>query len=381
MQSTGYMEGKPMKILMTADTIGGVWNYALDLSQKLAEYGVEIHLATMGRLLDSEQLKRVKKIQNVELYESDYKLEWMDNPWGDVETAYRWLRKIAIDIRPDLIHFNNYGQAAYDWPEATIVVAHSCIMSWWRAVKQEDAPSEWRKYQNTTAGALKRATTVIAPTQSHLNEIENIYGSIKKKAVIYNARVFHPVKPAQKEPIIFAAGRIWDEAKNIKTLISIADKLDWPVYVAGNNRHPDTKAIVDPGNVRFLGSLSAEEVANWMERASIYAHPAHYEPFGLTVLEAAHYGAALALSDIPTFRELWDGAALFVNQRDSGQVRKALDRLIRDDALRNNLGIKARERSAGVSPKTMAGEYFSLYQHILTSDKRANINALTGQKT
>ena len=37
-----------------------------------------------------------------------------------------------------------------------------------------------------------------------------------------------------------------------------------------------------------------------------------YEPFGLAVLEAAQAGCALVLSDIPTFRELWDGAALFV---------------------------------------------------------------------
>ena len=44
----------------------------------------------------------------------------------------------------------------------------------------------------------------------------------------------------------------------------------------------------------------------------IFVSVSRYEPFGLAVLEAAHAGCALVLSDIPTFRELWQGAASFV---------------------------------------------------------------------
>ena len=49
-----------------------------------------------------------------------------------------------------------------------------------------------------------------------------------------------------------------------------------------------------------------------MARTAVFVSPALYEPFGLAVLEAAQAGCALVLSDIPTFRELWDGVALFV---------------------------------------------------------------------
>ena len=38
------------RILMTADTIGGVWSYALELAQGLVRHGVEVALATMGRV-------------------------------------------------------------------------------------------------------------------------------------------------------------------------------------------------------------------------------------------------------------------------------------------------------------------------------------------
>ena len=43
-------DGCPRRILMTADTIGGVWSYALELAQGLARHGVEVALATMGRV-------------------------------------------------------------------------------------------------------------------------------------------------------------------------------------------------------------------------------------------------------------------------------------------------------------------------------------------
>ena len=58
-----------------------------------------------------------------------------------------------------------------------------------------------------------------------------------------------------------------------------------------------------------------------MARAAIFVSSSVYEPFGLAVLEAAGSGAALVLSDIPTFRELWDEAALFAPPGDAAGIR------------------------------------------------------------
>ncbi|MFN7117439.1 MAG: hypothetical protein ACK4TA_11615 [Saprospiraceae bacterium] len=41
----------PRTILMTADTLGGVWTYALELAQGLQSFDIQVHLATMGRHL------------------------------------------------------------------------------------------------------------------------------------------------------------------------------------------------------------------------------------------------------------------------------------------------------------------------------------------
>ena len=44
------------RILMTADTVGGVWTYAMDLARALGAEGVEVALATMGSPVSPGQL-------------------------------------------------------------------------------------------------------------------------------------------------------------------------------------------------------------------------------------------------------------------------------------------------------------------------------------
>jgi glycosyltransferase involved in cell wall biosynthesis len=359
------MEDKKLKILMTTDTVGGVWNYAVDLCHGLRDYSVEIHLATMGGYLSPSQRDQLGSLDNVVVYESDYKLEWMHDPWVEVEKAYHWIKEIHNDIDPDIIHFNNYGQAQYHWKTPTIVVAHSCVLSWWKAVKKEEAPFEWNKYKNIVKKALLNADIVVAPTQYFLNEVENIYGSFIHKKVIHNGRNFAETSFREKEPFILSAGRVWDEAKNLSVLMQLAGHLEWPVYISGENGHPVTKKVVQTENVHYLGHLSPVELQDWMQRAAIYALPAHYEPFGLSALEAAHAGCALLLGDIGTLREVWNDAAVYVDQNNPKMVAAALDKLIYNEHCRLKYAARAKERSTNYNLDKMAQHYYSTYLHLL----------------
>jgi glycogen(starch) synthase len=46
-------------VLMTADTVGGVWTYAAELARTLAARGVDVHLATMGAPVRAHQRQQV----------------------------------------------------------------------------------------------------------------------------------------------------------------------------------------------------------------------------------------------------------------------------------------------------------------------------------
>jgi glycogen synthase len=72
---------------MTAETVGGGWTYALDLCRALAEQGIEVALATLGDALSDAQRERVERIPRLRLFESTFRLEWMEDPWRDVDRA------------------------------------------------------------------------------------------------------------------------------------------------------------------------------------------------------------------------------------------------------------------------------------------------------
>jgi len=352
-----------MKILMTADTVGGVWTYAMELIRGLHRHDAEVVLAIMGGRMNSEQRRDCERSRCASVFESDFKLEWMDDPWVDFCKSADWLLDIETRTRPDVIHVNGYFHAALPWSAPAVLVAHSCVLSWWQAVKGEPAPeSVWAKYRQRVILGLRAADYVIAPSRAMLECIHQCYRVRPKESVIPNGRDPSLFSATNKEPLILSAGRLWDQAKNILSLDHVAKELPWPVYVAGDCAPPKgADGGFDALNVEALGQLSSAELASWMSRASIYCLPARYEPFGLSVLEAALSGCALVLGDIPSLRENWEGAALFVASDNKNELAEALKGLAGNAAFRSQLADRACTRAADLSPERMAQRYFEIY--------------------
>jgi glycogen(starch) synthase len=117
--------------------------------------------------------------------------------------------------------------------------------------------------------------------------------------------------------------------------------------------------------VRLLGHLSTTAMAQSLGHASIFAHPAKYEPFGLSVLEAARSSCALVLADIASMRELWDHCAFFVAPDDVQGWQDCLDLLIRNPRIRRELAARAFRRSRDFRLEDSAGRYIQLYSTML----------------
>jgi glycogen synthase len=365
-----------MRVLLTADTVGGVWTYALELARAMEPHGVYAALATMGALPTPEQQADAERIPGLQLFSSEYRLEWMNDPWEDVALAGEWLLGLEARLRPDLVHLNGYAHAALPWRAPVLLAGHSCVFSWWRAVKGEPPPPAYDLYRQAVAAGLRAADLVIAPTTAMLNELGRWYGPPGVARVVPNGRDPACFPPGVKEPFVFAAGRLWDEAKNVGALADAAAGLPWPVYVAGEERHPDGRQTRHPA-VRSLGHLAGEDLAGWIGRASIYALPARYEPFGLSALEAAFARCALVLGDIPSLREVWGDAALFVPPDDPDALREALRALIAEPDRRRSLADRARRRAFEFTPERMAAGYLTAYRYLadgeLAALKAANV--------
>ena len=351
------------KILMTADTVGGGWTYSIELVHSLAAYGIKVALAAMGAPISPRQRREAGALHNCTLYERNCKLEWMEDPWEDVDSAGEWLCGIEAEYKPDCIHCNNYAHGALPWQAPVVVAGHACVYSWHEAVKGEMPDRKWNEYHMRVSMGLSGAYRVTASSDAMLKALRRHYGPFFSAGPIHNGRR-KIARRRPKEPFIFAAGGIWDEAKNVGVLQQAAPALSWPIFVAGNNRHPDATVMHAPQfeGLHLLGELDKWEMGDWLGRASIYAFPALYEPFGFSILDAAQACCALIIGDIPSLRELWDGAALFVSPHSPDAFREAIAALIESPDLRRTLSQRAVKRARQYSPERMGGRYVSLYQ-------------------
>jgi glycosyltransferase involved in cell wall biosynthesis len=211
---------------------------------------------------------------------------------------------------------------------------------------------------------LARASAIVAPSLAFAAETARIYDV--EVTTVHNGRQRAWTRELPQGDFVFTAGRLWDEGKNVATLDAAAARLKVPMQAAGPTQGPNG-AVFSPSRLQALGTLSTTRLAGLFAARPIYASAALYEPFGLSVLEAAQAGCALVLSDIPTHREIWGGAAIFVPAKDDAAFASAINDLMTDPDERQQLGQLARARSAHYTPRRLARGMAEIYARLATA--------------
>lgn len=349
------------RVLMTADAVGGVWTYALDLSRGLARAGVEVTLVVFGPSPGPDQLAAAQAVPGLELVDTGLPLDWMASEPAEILECGAALRGLARAHRADLIHLNSPAFAGVGGFSAPVVGAcHSCLATWWGAVREGPMPADFRWRTQALWQGMLVCNALVAPSAAFAQAAARTY-EVPVPFVVHNGRSAENPAPASREPMAFTSGRLWDAGKNIAVLDDAAGLISAPLYAAGPLSGPngEWRAL---GHAKPLGRLPAEQVADWLARASVYASSALYEPFGLGVLEAAQAGCALVLSDIPTFRELWDGAAVFADPHDAHGFAREIDRLLAQPAEAAALAAQAHRRAARYSVEAMTTGVLGIYR-------------------
>src|SRR4051812_33329080 len=96
------------RILMTTDTVGGVWSYSTTLAKSLAARGFQVLLATLGPPPKPHQIEALRHHPSIEVRNTGYALEWMDPEGHDYTRTATGLHALANDFRPDVIHLNGF---------------------------------------------------------------------------------------------------------------------------------------------------------------------------------------------------------------------------------------------------------------------------------
>jgi glycosyltransferase involved in cell wall biosynthesis len=355
---------------MTADAVGGVWQYATDLARGLSALQIETVLMVLGPSPTAAQRAAAEQIDRVVLIDTGLALDWLADDPSSILEAGKAVMDLADDHRADVLHINTPALAAAIVVDRPLVaVQHSCVASWWEAVHGTELPLDFAWRTDLVRSGLHAADVVVTPTAAFGLVTQRLYELPQVPKTVHNGRAPLPLPNGASHDFVFTAGRLWDEGKNLSILDAAAARISVPVHAAGPVQGPNgTQVLFD--NIHGLGALAEDELGRWLAAGPVFVSAALYEPFGLAVLEAAAAGCPLVLSDIATFRELWDGVACFVPPRDEQAFTAAISDIVADDFLRTNMGAAARERAARYTPEAMAAQMAAIYRRLLPAVKR-----------
>lgn len=343
------------RVLMTTDTLTGVWEHAMELARGLARSGMVPTLAVLGGPLSGAHRTAAATVPGLALHESPFRPDWVPGCLPDfgcdpIRHAGDWLLALERRLVPDVVHLNHPIYGALPWRAPVVADLHGGAAAW----------RPGGGHRERLATGLRAAGRVVAPSRTLLAHLNRQHGPLPKALVIGPGRDPVQYRPRVKENTVIGAGRLWDPGVNVAALDAVAPRLDWPVMVAGAWQRPDGQGV-PPENAQCLGIVPSAELAAWFSRAAIFARPARCVGDGLAVLEAAQSGCALVLGDLPALREVWQGAAVFVPPDDHDTLRRVLATLIATPEHCRRLGLAARRRGGAWTAERMVQAYRAAY--------------------
>ncbi len=364
-----------MRILMTTDTVGGVWTFTSELVCGLLQVGCEISLISFGRSPNQQQQRWASEMDNqysvrFRFIGSDAPLEWMQDNNLALKDTSQLLLEIASTFRPEVVHANQFCFGALALSSPKIVTAHSDVLSWADACRGAALPqSEWlHRYRMLVQDGLNGAAAVTAPTQSMLSGLSQHFAVDKNVTqVIPNGRSLARVPARDRRLQAVTAGRLWDEAKNIALLAEVVSPM--PIMTAGECCFEGATQFAASSAVIHLGPLAEENLFSLFAESAVYLSTSKYEPFGLAPLEAALCGCAIVANDLPSLREVWGDAALYFT--DAASLSKVLGRISEDHPYLEEMQARAYTRAQRYSREQMVVSYLELYQCLI--EKRRDL--------
>jgi hypothetical protein len=134
-----------MRVLLSTDTVGGVWDYSVTLARGLHDAGFEVLLAVIGEPRDERLAALPAGCRS-----RGARAGWSGCPTrGGRGTRGEWLRDLARLWRADVVHLNQMAYAARDFPCPVVTCVHSDVVSW-------HAEAEGRLHGGTSGRSTRR---------------------------------------------------------------------------------------------------------------------------------------------------------------------------------------------------------------------------------
>jgi glycosyltransferase involved in cell wall biosynthesis len=244
-------------------------------------------------------------------------------------------------------------------------------------------------YKRGAVITASEAARVICPSRSTALDVEEFYGVERERIRVVPHGVdmsdlgIHGAEElwarrGLSEPYILWVGT-QEQRKNVVAVLDAFARIA--------PRHPRLSLVLHGPNgwlgdevgegVRHRGihgrtivseaSLPRSELAALYTRASVFVYPSLYEGFGLPVLEAMACGTPVVTSNISALPETAGDAALLVDPLDDEALAEAIEHIIEDPTLAEDLSRRGQKRAAGFTWADVARKTWAIYEEVASS--------------
>ena len=184
------------------------------------------------------------------------------------------------------------------------------------------------------------------------------------------------ITPADNAFVVGNAAMLYEQKAQdtlIRAVAELNKRADRPVelVICGDGpERPRLESLAEtlgiPSRVYFAGLVERRAVYAMAKAVDAFAMPSRWEGFCSAVAEALAAETATVLSDIDTFRELYDGAALYHEVDNVDGLTDCLEVLLSDESRRESLARSGRDLAKEeYTIKAVAQQYSALYDDIV----------------
>jgi glycosyltransferase involved in cell wall biosynthesis len=359
-------------------TGAGIGQYAVHLAQALARLDRTNQYVLLQSRKDQRTLVDEPHVQRHGIWTPSHH-RWEQGLLAAEFKLFPAVRRLHID----LLHSTDFIPPLRLRGFKSVITVHDLAFLRWPHFLTEDSA----RYYGQVEAAVERADHIIAVSESTKNDLVKLLGAPRNKiTVVYEAAdpLYRPMTrsealasmrstfPLPEEFILFVS--TIEPRKNIATLLRAYRRLlDSYKVSAGLVLAGATGWLADQifetveqldlqRHVTFLGRVQNGDLVYLYNLARCLAHPAYYEGFGLTPLEAMACGTPVVVSNVSSLPEVVGDAALLIDPNNDEELAVALHRVLTDETLRASLREKGLARARTFSWERTAEETLAVYQ-------------------
>lgn len=311
-----------------------------------------------------------------------------------IPMKYLWSQiRLALQLTRDKPDFLFVPAAAMPFLTTTPVVTAIHDVAFWHFPESYSPFSRWY-LDIATRVAVKRAIHIVTISHSTKHDLIRLYDADPEKiSVIYlgfetgiekkflDNRTWSNIseKFGITKPYFVTVGRV-ERKKNVAQLVKAFYQVlsaghDMQLVIAGKSGHgyEEIKAIIDHYNIAdrvvVTGYVTEEEKRYLMHYAKAFVFVPIAEGFGIPILEAFAAGLPVVASDIPVFRELYEGGVFFAKPRDTEMIAQQMMLVIDRPERNREMQLRRREIMQMFTWDQCTRGTYDLFKEVITALK------------